>query len=165
MKTAKYLLLIIFTGLFSADLYSQSIIRQSINSFGKSNQTEGGLICETVGQAYFTMVSMESDILLHPGFQQKMTSFLKGGEAWGDLQINLFPNPVSEELYLNTNEAIENAKIEIFDIQGKVVLLVEHDKLSEMIFHLGEFSDGLYTIKITDIKRRKSFNSRIIILK
>lgn len=165
MKAQKPLLILVFLIFLFPELYSQSLLRQNINCFGSSNQIDGGIVSETVGQAYFTNGFTDADIYLNPGFQQRMTAFIREGEIWVDMQIQLYPNPVSEELHLVSSEAIEDARIEILDINGKVIFQSEQDICLDMIIHLGHFADGLYNLRITDEEMRKFYNSRIIIIK
>lgn len=165
MKTLKYFLIPVFLCSCFIELSSQSVIRQSISCFGKSNKIEGGLISETVGQVYFTNTFKDKDTWLNPGFQQRMTSFLRKEDLRDELQLQLYPNPVVRELNIVSNEEIKNARIEIIDITGKVIFLSEQDLLSHAVLDMEHYTDGVYHIRIWDKTMRKSYHSRIFIIK
>jgi len=150
---------------FLTELSSQSVSRQSINCLGQSTHIDGGIVSETVGQPYSTQVFRDLNIFLNPGFQQKMIAFIREGEIRDNLQIQLYPNPVSEELHLVTSSAFPGAKIEIIDINGNVVFLSEQDILPDNIIHLGHLTSGIYTIRVWEEKTGKSYNARIIVIK
>ena len=61
-------------------------------------------------------------------------------------KLNLYPNPVSNLLHVNSNEEL---LIEIFDIQGKI-LIKKKLRLGENEINMGKLASGHYFIKITN---------------
>src|SRR6185436_23686 len=70
-------------------------------------------------------------------------------------QFLIYPNPVKDELKINSKSRIE--EIKIFDAMGRIVL--EQNDLSSGIINLKSFSKGIYFIEIRDGKNvtRKKF--------
>lgn len=165
MKALKPFVLLLLVCLPLAQLSSQTILRQSISCLGSSSQIHGGIISETVGQAYFTRAHFDSEIQLTPGFQQRLFAFIPETSSPDGMQVLLYPNPVSEELHLLPEDAIEDARIEIIDINGKVICQLEKDLSTEISIDLGHLAGGIYQIRIMDLQQKKVFNSRIIINK
>jgi hypothetical protein len=60
--------------------------------------------------------------------------------------VNLFPNPASNQLQVHANELIE--KISITDISGKAIYTV-NDNRHHALLDLTFLSNGMYLIKIT----------------
>jgi hypothetical protein len=59
--------------------------------------------------------------------------------------VSLFPNPVTNELRINTNLDLDNSIISIFDIQGKKVYNSEFDTNT---LNIGYLSTGVYVLRI-----------------
>ncbi|NLJ81680.1 MAG: T9SS type A sorting domain-containing protein [Bacteroidales bacterium] len=66
-------------------------------------------------------------------------------EAKADLNIKLFPNPVSEMLYLESKNRIQ--KIEIFNLMGQKVNEIELDNYNTSI-QTAVYDNGLYIVKV-----------------
>src|SRR5210317_1275739 len=84
---------------------SQSIIRQSINSFGGTSIVNGIRISETAGQAFHTQTTQNSNLVFHPGFQQQM--FLIKEKIVLDIEeitVKMYPNPATSELWIVPSE-------------------------------------------------------------
>jgi len=59
----------------------------------------------------------------------------------------LSPNPVSDRLFLNTETEVADCTIELFDIQGKLVLQKQINSFQNSI-HLSSFRNGLYIYRL-----------------
>ena len=69
-----------------------------------------------------------------------------------DIQLSLYPNPVSDYLNIYTRlpEQIQEAEFRIVDALGRIVLTADRN-LQENSIHLqGNFSSGLYLIQLLD---------------
>lgn len=63
----------------------------------------------------------------------------------------LYPNPTSDRLYLRFNSVVENVKIRIFDLAGRIVIERNMGNISEPITEIAGFSDlagGTYIVKV-----------------
>lgn len=65
--------------------------------------------------------------------------------------FSVFPNPASQTLYLNFPEEFSNARIEIIDMQGKIVQtsMIIPQKINFNIQHL---APGMYVIKVISVR-------------
>lgn len=63
--------------------------------------------------------------------------------------VSIYPNPVSETLYLKANQAI--TKLVVYDIQGREVLSTSADK-SELSLQLNSLRNGLYILRLQTIE-------------
>ena len=73
--------------------------------------------------------------------------------------ISLYPNPASNQLYLQSNEAISNAKVKIIDIAGKVVYNNINYNIEQPI-NIENLSQGFYIFQITN--NDKSYTKKFI---
>lgn len=73
-------------------------------------------------------------------------------EAKKDLSIKLFPNPVSEMLYVESKNKIQ--KIEIFNLMGQKVNEIELDKYNTSI-QTAVYDNGLYIVKVKTTEGEK----------
>jgi len=62
--------------------------------------------------------------------------------------VKLYPNPVSNELTLEFNNAIENLKLEIIDVRGRVLFSDETKQTSLKKINVSAFPQGVYFIRI-----------------
>ncbi len=61
--------------------------------------------------------------------------------------INIYPNPATDLFYVHTDMLLENANVEVYDIQGRKVvseLLKDHTNLVSM----GSLSNGVYYVRV-----------------
>ena len=156
-------LILLFTASIS---YTQSIIRQSINSFGGTSVIEGIHISETAGQAFQTQTTSNSNLVFHPGFQQQM--FLFKEELALDreeITIQIFPNPATSELWIRPSEELEKVLVTITDMNGRIIAEQAYENFNETYFDVSEWSDGLYAIQLMDRSRQWTRSSRILVIK
>lgn len=63
---------------------------------------------------------------------------------------NIYPNPASEELYINTNKENEDVQVKITDVNGK--LIANYDLKTEA--HIGQIKlymkNGVYFVTLTN---------------
>ena len=64
-------------------------------------------------------------------------------------QIQLYPNPVRDYFYLNG--VLENAKISIFDLNGKLINTAFY--LEGEIINVENLSKGIYILKIENLNK------------
>lgn len=68
-------------------------------------------------------------------------------------EFGVFPNPASEILNVFAKTPIE--KIEIIDLQGSIIFNKINDKTLDVSINIGEFSSGMYFIRINNAGTRK----------
>jgi aminopeptidase YwaD len=65
-----------------------------------------------------------------------------------DYLISVFPNPVKEQLFINSSIPI--SKIELFDFQGKKIFETKTNEQFHYKINLSAFSNGIYLYKLSD---------------
>ena len=66
--------------------------------------------------------------------------------------INVYPNPAIDIVFIKLNNLVENNTISIFSTQGQIVFQEILQK-GEIILHLGKLSSGLYIMKIENSEK------------
>ncbi|MDF1570412.1 MAG: T9SS type A sorting domain-containing protein [Bacteroidales bacterium] len=146
--------------------YSQSIARQSVNSFGGSAVADGYRISATAGQTYITQTEKSGSLVFHPGFQQQMIAGKKQVIINGEgLNIKLFPNPASTEFRIMPSQVIGEAIITVLDMNGKVVSETIHSQFRETSIDTSGWPAGLYAIRLADQQAHETFSARILIIR
>jgi hypothetical protein len=149
--------------LFLVTVHSQgqTLQRQGISSYGSSNLIDGVRIQQTVGQPYATGGNAVNDITLRQGFQQFSNFRMEVTKLPEKLIFNVYPNPVVHSAVLETKDFIENAFIQVTDMNGKTMLQEYVTELRKYEIRCDGWPLGIYFIKITD-KNKSVYSSRII---
>ncbi len=64
--------------------------------------------------------------------------------------FSIYPNPSSDQLYINTNQDTGDYKITVFDIQGKQHLTTSKETLISNPLQIQDWASGVYFIRIED---------------
>lgn len=67
------------------------------------------------------------------------------------LQINLYPNPTSQTLYLTTTSSFQHVEMTIYDLSGRVVMR-ENVHSGVTTLNMSALASGCYVMKVTDGK-------------
>jgi outer membrane protein assembly factor BamB len=67
-------------------------------------------------------------------------------EIAGESKINIYPNPAEDRIYIKGEDAIDRA--EIFDLQGRKVLVEYFSGAHEQTLYIDHFPAGLYFVNI-----------------
>ncbi|WP_223549878.1 MULTISPECIES: T9SS type A sorting domain-containing protein [Aestuariivivens] len=150
--------------LFSSFSYSQTIIRQSISSYGTTVTGDDYYYAQTIGQSYNTSNSININVT--QGFLQPV-SFKIEKVAQNDveeLNIKIFPNPSSYSITLKSTEALKKAVILISNVQGHIIYDHEVQSLEEHVINCSSWATGIYLMKVQD-DSNKQLVSKLIISK
>jgi len=83
-------------------------------------------------------------------------------EVQNDINVNIFPIPASDHIYIVTPDTNQEFEFSMFDLNGKLILqqkVTDSEKVA-----LSKYSSGVYTYSISN-KNRKTRNGRIVITK
>lgn len=141
--------------------YAQSLQRQGIGSAGNYMFSDGALIQQTVGQPYSTQTSYEDNITYRPGFQQPI---FKVNLIRSNISMDVFPNPATNWVTLKSSKTLLNARIQVFDIAGKLLVDQHIDEFKSYTLNCQEWGNGIYVITLAD-DAKNSYSSKLIILK
>lgn len=154
-------LLVLALVFFNTLSKSQTLQRQSIASGGTYMLNDGTLIQQTVGQSYATDPLYNNEITYRPGFQQPVFKIKLIQSA---ISLNVFPNPASRLVTIQSVETLADVLIQVADMTGKLLI---HEKISEFktySFNCDQWANGFYMIAVSDGKKRQ-YSSKLIILK
>lgn len=159
-----FLLMLIILVCKPAANQAQTVKRQCISSYGSESVTDNIAFLQTAGQPFYTMSSTENPPGVLQGFQQPVvtiTDVLKTGSGYS---INVFPNPATNSVIINSNCQINNSLIIITDINGKKMLEETPARLNNHKINIENWENGVYIISICD-NHEVVYNHKLIIIK
>ena len=153
-------------GLSDAD--AQSLRRQSIGISGANMVSNGLLVKQSVGQPYATATYYENGLGFRPGFQQPVSSVLRtiiGKElSSSNLQLQLYPNPATSSVRIESAEEITNGILKVMDSHGRLVVNQPLSDVKGLSLNCENWMNGLYLISVST-EGRVSYSSKLIISK
>ena len=146
---------------YSVTVTSQTISKQVIGSTGQTSSASNTIISYTVGEVVVgPMLSDDTLVQLGNGYYPSLDlSVLSTETEEINMQIKVFPNPVSEFLYIS-HPTEEIFTVQIIDINGKLVLDKKHNKNAPI--PMQSFELGTYFIKVTSEQNNKTNTYKII---
>lgn len=131
---------------------AQSVKRQCVSSYGATAATGNAVLMQTVGQPYHTTASSGNSTAVLQGFQQPVTFKVETipPGPFKNLALAVFPNPASYSVTLQSDEQIENAFIEVTDLNGKVIVSEQVKQFQTHGLSCGEWGNGTYLITVSD---------------
>jgi lysyl endopeptidase len=67
--------------------------------------------------------------------------------------VNLFPNPVSDELSIDLSTLIdENVTVELYDMSGKLLVKTDNSSKAIVLIDMSNFANGMYQLKLKSDK-------------
>jgi lysyl endopeptidase len=67
--------------------------------------------------------------------------------------VNLFPNPVSDELSIDLSTLIdENVTVELYDMSGKLLVKTDNSSKAVVLIDMSNFANGMYQLKLKSDK-------------
>lgn len=91
----------------------------------------------------------------------KKTIF-NGNDITQKVTIHLYPNPVKDELMINSEQKLDNITIKIFDLMGNMVFMEKFESLTNSNIRLHKINTGLYLGIIEDSNGTLLKNFKII---
>ncbi len=65
-------------------------------------------------------------------------------------ELNIYPNPASENITINYTSTSKNVSIKIYDTTGKLVKRIDNIKSGENTINISELENGLYLLNLQD---------------
>ena len=143
--------LIILLFLLLNSVYAQNEIINSpflIASSGDTWMQNNYILCFSVGELVID-TKIQDGIILTQGFHQEENYQITAiNETLNNYVINMYPNPTSGILNIQSNEAIY-ADIEIKDIRGGIIKSISKTLLhNNYNIDLSSFSSGVYFLEV-----------------
>lgn len=129
----------------------------STNSCGSSATGAGGSASYTIGQIFYTNLSSSSGSVSQ-GVQQAFSISTETSiESTESIKLNIYPNPTTDKLVLNINEYSNNSRVELYDLNGKL-LFNDNISSNEFFIDMNRYETSTYYLKvIDDSKELKTF--------
>jgi len=70
-------------------------------------------------------------------------------DAFKENNIVVFPNPVTDNLYIQTDKILQNGQVQLFDMYGKLIQTNVFQQ-ENIAINLNNIASGVYTLKILD---------------
>ncbi len=130
---------------------AQQLSISTIASGGNTHNASFGTIDETIGEMSAVTTFNSANSILTQGFQQGWLMFVGIDNSEDDLtDIQLFPNPVTDQLFIKFDKPLGEVVIRITDMLGKSIV-ENSEKLTgsgEIRMDIKNFSKGIYSIQI-----------------
>lgn len=76
-------------------------------------------------------------------------------------QFTIYPNPVKEVLFVDAPSSVNNAKYEVYTLEGRILASGDLNLKNNKI-NVAHFSAGIYLIKITDGKTKSKVRKFLV---
>ena len=149
--------------LVNCTLFSQSIIRQSINSWGNTGYNDDYYLKQTAGQSSNTTVINGDNTKIRQGFQQPLISISHIANCTL-CNLSLSPNPLSTQSTLKVPLNTISYNIRIFDMIGKLVWMRQNLTSEKITLDAKDFQPNAYTI-IVKYKDGSICSIKLIVIK
>jgi hypothetical protein len=142
-------------------------IDNSYESYSWSNGAESSTIAETmyeIGQhTYSVSVEDANGCLLSDSVDLEIELCLGTDELPANPNLTVYPNPVTDKLWIATNEHEIIHRIMIYDLHGKLLLNREFQPQQSIQLSLPEMSEGIYLMKVHT--NSGNWNYKLVVLK
>ena len=147
--------------LLSISSYSQTISKQVIGPGGQTFENGNNKLSYTVGEvAVGAMTDEDGTYQLGNGDYPSLNlSTLNTETPELQLQVNVYPNPVTEAIYI-THPTEQFFDVRITDISGKQILQTAHQK--EQPLSVQTLTTGTYFITVTTKESKQSNTYKIL---
>ncbi len=131
---------------------AQSVKRHCISSYGTIITTNNASFEQTVGQPYSTVFCSGNETAILQGFQQPAVYRVEpvNSELLKLLNINVYPNPAVASVAIQSNGVIDNAIIQVTDINGRLILSEQVIQLQMYDINCAAWENGIYIITVCD---------------
>jgi hypothetical protein len=157
--TMRYLIL--FFCFIGASGFSQSISKQVIGPSGATYENGNNKLSFTAGELVVgAMTDKEGTYQLGNGYYPSLVlSTLTISRPDLQLKVNLFPNPVTESIYI-THPKEQYFNVIITDLNGKKILQKTHQKQQPLI--VKSLTKGVYIFTVTTKDSKQTNTYKII---
>ena len=151
----------VFLLFFVSGLHAQSISKQVIGPGGSTVDNGSNKLSYTTGEVVVgAMTSEDGSLQLGNGYYPSLDlSTLNTASTELQLQVKVFPNPVTEALFI-THPTEQFFEVAITDISGKQLLQTPHQKQQPL--SVETLTTGTYFIKVTTKDSKQTNTYKII---
>ncbi|MEO1518224.1 MAG: T9SS type A sorting domain-containing protein [Bacteroidota bacterium] len=131
-------------------LQGQSVLTSSGEEFVNNGYAMSWTLGEVMTETYSS-----SGLVLTQGQQQVEENVLSSTVELGEMSIELYPNPTSNELSIRTEE--QGISYELRDAKGRLVVPNTAILGTEDVIRMSHLSPGLYIVNVISEGNAKSF--------
>jgi Secretion system C-terminal sorting domain len=129
-------------------VFAQTVEREVISSNGNFYSNGAGQLSTTLGEPIISTVNSASNILTQ-GFHQTLITITAIEDNQAEYEMNIYPNPTSENITIKIKELKEDIQYTIYTISGKLVsnnqIIALETKLS-----IAHFARGQYFLNVIE---------------
>jgi subtilisin family serine protease len=92
---------------------------------------------------------------------ERIINSLKLTEALNE-DINIYPIPAKDNLFIKTNKGLKNSKIKIFDVNNRLVFEKNTSIINNAIIDISNLLKGVYYIDITDSSSKFHYSRKFV---
>jgi hypothetical protein len=63
-------------------------------------------------------------------------------------KLIVYPNPVTTQIHINLQKTIEHSKVQLYNIDGKLIYSQDYNNTNHVILNMALFSKGIYALKL-----------------
>ncbi|ULC57941.1 T9SS type A sorting domain-containing protein [Flaviramulus sp. BrNp1-15] len=71
-------------------------------------------------------------------------------------KIIAYPNPVTNQIYIELEKIVENSKVQLYNIEGKLLYTQDYNGINHLMIDMHSFSKGIYILKLQLDKIQKT---------
>ncbi|TRX72595.1 T9SS type A sorting domain-containing protein [Carboxylicivirga sp. M1479] len=128
--------------------FAQTVVRQSIGTIGKSINTDEISVQQSIGLPYST--SRTSGV--KPGFIQSSQFEVEKLSSTFKMELQVYPNPVGQELNIKAGTSLKNAHIKVIDMSGLLIYSNTQSLLNKYQLNCSNWPAGIYFVIVSDGK-------------
>lgn len=141
------IMFMILTGLYSSFIYGQSTSQEIVSSSGEHYTGTNVQLSWTIGEPMIDTYSTGPNQLTQ-GFHQTNLSAVGIEDLDESIIVNVYPNPTTQQLTIETNQLKGQYSINIYDVTGKLIYSKPIDSSANHIIDFSEHSNGSYHLHI-----------------
>ena len=140
-----YLLMLLIVSVTSN---AQTIEREVVSSNGNFYSNSAGQLSTTLGEPVISTVNNGTNELTQ-GFQQTKITVTGIEDYQTEFNMNVYPNPVSEQVTIEIKEIKEAISFSIYTTEGKLIMTSKLTELQTKL-NIEGFAKGNYFLNITE---------------
>jgi len=127
---------------------AQTIEREVVSSNGNFYSNSAGQLSTTLGEPVISTVNNGTNELTQ-GFQQTKITVTGIEDYQTEFNMNVYPNPVSEQVTIEIKEIKEAISFSIYTTEGKLIMTSKLTELQTKL-NIEGFAKGNYFLNITE---------------
>ena len=129
--------------------FAQIVSPEVIGSSGDHFSNSSSMVSWTIGEPVIETFNSGSN-LLSQGFHQTNLIVEDIQDNDQSIDFSVFPNPATEQLNILLNNTNGNYKVNIYDVEGKLINTYEIQGYIKKTIDVSHYSTGIYLLHLVD---------------